>query len=325
MATATDPAPTRGEKRVLGPFLLIFAPLAAVLFVAIPFVLADMPYWLNVVTNACLLSFASLGVWLTFSIGRVNIAQGAFCLIGGYTVGGLTTFGGLSFWLALPFGGAAAALVGYIIGYPLLRLRGIYFAMVTLSLTEAVRLAFLYFGTMVGVTSITSIPSPPGITSPMAFYLFAAALLILGYAGIWRLQSSRTGGVFRSMRQNEELAASIGIDVARYRVFAFTICCFMGGIAGGIFAALQQNVYPQSYTVADSINFMLYCFLGGLEFVLGPIVGTFALVVSFELLRAIQEYQALLYGILMIVVMLFLPNGLLSFFPALKRLSGGRK
>ena len=115
------------------------------------------------------------------------------------------------------------------------------------------------------------------------------------------------------MRQNEELAASIGIDVARYRVIAFAFCCFMGGIAGGVFASLQQNIYPQTYTVSDSINFMLYCFLGGLDFVLGPIVGTFVLVIAFELLRAIQEYQALLYGILMIVVMLFLPNGLLSF------------
>lgn len=327
MTTDTSPLPAGGalDKRSFGPFLATFVPLVVLLFVVLPLALADMPYWLNVVTNACVLSFASLGVWLTFSIGRVNIAQGAFALIGGYTVGILTTIVGLSFWLALPLAGLIAAAVGFLIGYPLLRLRGIYFAMVTLSLTEAVRLAFLNFGTMAGVQSITSIPNPPGLSSPMAFYLFGATLLVLGYAAVWRLQASRIGGVFRSMRQNEELAASIGIDVARYRALAFTLCCFMGGIAGGVFASLQQNVYPQSYTVADSINFMLYCFLGGLEFVLGPIVGTFALVVAFELLRAIQEYQALLYGILMIVVMLFLPNGLLSFFPALKRLAGGRK
>lgn len=320
-----DPSRVALEKRSLGPFLVVFVPLAALLLGVLPMLLGDMPYWLNVVTNACILSFASLGVWLTFSIGRVNIAQGAFALIGGYIVGILTTIFGLSFWLALPLAGVIAAAIGFLIGYPLLRLRGIYFAMVTLSLTEAVRLAFLNFGTMAGVQSLTNIPNPPDISSPMAFYLFAAVLLLLGYAAVWRLQSSRIGGVFRSMRQNEELAASIGIDVARYRALAFTICCFMGGIAGGVFASLQQNVYPQTYTVSDSINFMLYCFLGGLEFVLGPIVGTFALVVAFELLRAIQEYQALLYGILMIVVMLFLPNGILSFFPALKRLAGGRK
>lgn len=316
--TAAAQPPARSGA---GRFLLVFAPLAALLLIGVPLLLGGMPYWLNVVTNACLLSFGSLGVWLTFSIGRVNIAQGAFALIGGYTVGLLTTALGLSFWVALPLAGLFAAVIGFVIGWPLLRLRGIYFAMVTLSLTEAVRLVFLNIGNLGGAGSVTNIPTPPGIDSPMDFYLFAAVLLLVGYAGIWRLQESRIGGVFRSMRQNEELASSIGIDVALYRAMAFTICCFMGGIAGGAFASLQQNVYPQTYTVADSINFMLYCFLGGLEFVLGPIVGTFALVIAFELLRAIQEYQALLYGILMIVVMLFLPNGLLS----LRRLFGGRE
>ena len=105
---------------------------------------------------------------------------------------------------------------------------------------------------------------------------------------------------------------SIGINVARYRVFAFAFCSAMGGMAGACFASLQQNIYPATYTVTDSINFMLYCFLGGLDFVLGPIVGTFGLIIAFELLRSIQEYQALLYGALMILVMLFLPNGVLS-------------
>lgn len=325
MAILRAEAGARTWKRGFGPFLATFAPLAVLLFLVLPFVLGSMPYWLNVVTNACLLSFGSLGVWLTFSIGRVNIAQGAFALIGGYTVGILTTIHGISFWIALPLAGLVAAVLGLMIGWPLLRLRGIYFAMVTLSLTEAVRLAFLNLGVIGGVTSLTNIPNPPGISTPLEFYFFAAALLIVGYAAVWRLTSSRIGGVFRSMRQNEELAASIGIDVARYRALAFTICCFMGGIAGGAFASLQQNVYPQTYTVSDSINFMLYCFLGGLEYVLGPIIGTFALVIAFELLRAIQEYQALFYGILMIVVMLFLPNGLLSVVPTIRRMFGGRE
>ncbi len=321
--TSTTPAETRraGAFR----FLSVFVPLALVLLVLIPFFFGTRSYWLNVFTNAAVLSFASLGVWITFSIGRVNISQGAFALIGGYVVGTLTTVVGLSFWLSLPIAGIVAAAFGFLIGWPLLRLKGIYFAMVTLSLTEVTRLAFINSTALGGPASLTSIPTPPGINSPLAFYFFGALLLLAGYAGVWRLQASRIGGVFRSMRQNEELASSIGIDVARYRVMAFTICCFMGGIAGGVFASLTQNVFPQSYTVADSINFMLYCFFGGLEFVLGPIVGTFTLVIAFELLRAIQEYQALLYGVLMIAVMLFLPNGLLSLWPMVTRVFGGRR
>jgi branched-chain amino acid transport system permease protein len=281
--------------------------------VGVPLLLADQPYWLNVLTNASMLSFASLGVWVTFAIGRINIAQGAFAMIGGYTTAILATRYGLPFWLCLPLSALAAAAVGTAIGLPILRLRGVYFAMITLSLTEAVRLAFLNGGDFTkGATGIVNIPRPPGVDGPVAFYVLSAALLLLGLLAVWRLATSRLGWVFRSLRQNEELAASIGVDIARYRVIAFAFACAMGGIAGSFFAVAQQNIYPATYTVQDSVNFMLYCFLGGLDFVLGPVVGAFLLSISFELLGALQQYQALLYGALMVAVMLFLPNGILS-------------
>lgn len=298
--------------------LLAIVLLAVFLYAVIPLVFSGRAYWFNVMTNAALLSFASLGVWITFAIGRVNIGQGAFALLGGYTSAILSTTYGLSFWLCLPISALAAGLAGFLIGWPLLRLRGIYFAMVTLSLTEAVRLVFLNtLGASGG--GILNIPRPAGLSTPLAFYLFAATLLLAGYLAVWRLANSRIGWVFRSMRENEELTMSIGIDIARYRVLAFVLCSAMGGVAGACFAALQQNIYPATYTVSDSINFMLYCFLGGLDYALGPIVGAFGLVMAFELLRSIQEYQALLYGVLMIVVMLFLPNGLLSIGALLRR------
>lgn len=289
-------------------------PLAAIFYVLVPLVLGGAPYWLNVFTNAALLSIASLGVWLTFAIGRVNIAQGGFCLLGAYVTGILSTRYGVPFWLCLPISAAVAAALGIIVGWPLLRLRGIYFAMVSLSMTEAIRLTFVMVTNAMG-GGITNIPRPTGFESPIGFYLFAVTLLLVAYLVVWRLSASRLGWVFRSMRQNEELASSIGIDVAKYRILAFAICSAMGGITGASFASFQQNVYPTTFTIADSINFMLYSFLGGLEFVLGPIVGTFGLVISFELLRSIQQYQALLYGLLMIMAMLFLPNGLLSLIP----------
>lgn len=298
--------------------LLTIVLLAVFLYAVIPLVFSGRAYWFNVMTNAALLSFASLGVWITFAIGRVNIGQGAFALLGGYTSAILSTTYGLSFWLCLPISALVAGLAGFLIGWPLLRLRGIYFAMVTLSLTEAVRLLFLNtLGASGG--GILNIPRPAGLSTPLAFYLFAATLLLAGYLAVWRLANSRIGWVFRSMRENEELTMSIGIDIARYRVLAFVLCSAMGGVAGACFAALQQNIYPATYTVSDSINFMLYCFLGGLDYALGPIVGAFGLVMAFELLRSIQEYQALLYGVLMIVVMLFLPNGLLSIGALLRR------
>jgi branched-chain amino acid transport system permease protein len=287
--------------------------LVLIALVAIPIALKDQPYFLNVLTNASALAFISLGVWVTFSIGRINIAQGAFAMIGGYTTAILSTRYGLSFWLCLPLSALIAAAIGALIGWPILRLRGVYFAMITLSLTEVVRLAFLNGGEFTqGATGIVNIPRPAGIDSPVAFYVLAVVLLLLGLLAVWRLSTSRIGWVFRSLRLNEELASSIGIDIARYRVLAFAFSCAVGGLGGAFFAAFLQNIYPASYSVVDSVNFMLYCFLGGLDFVLGPVVGAFVLVIGFEILHELQQYQSLMYGVLMIAVILWLPNGILS-------------
>jgi branched-chain amino acid transport system permease protein len=293
-------------------FALTLASLVTFLFLIVPATFWNRPYWLNVLTNASILSFASLGVWITFSIGRVNLAQAAFAMIGGYTTALLSVYAGVSFWICVPLAAAVSTLVAVLIGWPLLRLKGIYFAMVTLSLTEAVRLGFLSFTTTTGIGGITNVPVPSGLSGALSLYFFCATLLVVGFIAVWRLSASRLGWIFRSMRQSEDLAMSIGIDIARYRVLAFGICSAMGGVAGACFLILQQNIFPVTYQVSDSIDFLLYCFLGGLNYILGPIVGAFGLTLAFELLRGIQQYQALLYGVLMIAVMMFLPNGILS-------------
>jgi len=290
-----------------------FALFAAVMLLVVPLLLAGQGYWLTVLTTAALLAFGSLGVWLTFSIGRINIAQGAFALIGGYVVAILGTRYDLSFWLSLPLAVLVAMAVATLVGWPILRLRGVYFAMITLSLTEVASLAFLNGGSFTaGASGITSIPRPALLSSSLSIYLASAILLLIGIALAWRFAASPAGAVFRSLRQGEELAASLGINIAHYRLLAFVVSSGMGGAAGAMFAAFQQNIFPTSYTVNDSVNFMLYCFLGGLQSVAGPVVGAFLLVIAFQLLGAIQRFQALLYGVFMIAAMLFLPNGLMS-------------
>src|SRR5207302_2953212 len=151
------------------------AALAAYL-VAIPFLLRDSPYLLGVVTTASMLSFISLGVWLTFAIGRINIGQAAFALIGGYVTAVMTTAAGASFWLALPASGLVAALLALVIGWPIMLLRGGIFGFLTLCLTEAVRLAALNLaGLTRGATGILNIP-PPG---PLALFGF---VLVPGFS-----------------------------------------------------------------------------------------------------------------------------------------------
>lgn len=304
---------------------------------AIPFIFRHSPYVLGVLSTASVLSFISLGVWLTFAIGRINIGQAAFALVGGYTTAVLMTKYGISFWLALPASGLVAAAVGLVIGWPILRLRGVYFAMLTLSLSEAARLSALNFDRITqGAHGILDIPTPgrfgifgftlappfSTVNEHVAFYYLAALLLIVGLLVVWRIAHSRLGWIFRSLLQDEALAASIGVDVAKYRVMAFALCAAFGGVGGAFFTVSQQSIYPSSFGVSDSIFFMLYCFLGGLSYVGGPVVGAFVLFLCFEVLAGFREYQTLIYATVMIVAMLWLPNGLLSLrLP----LAGGRQ
>ena len=307
---------------------------SAVAFLAIVFILvpvfiavsgrADLYYTL---TSVALLSIASAGVWLTFFIGRINIGQGAYALMGGYVSAILVVQYGVSFWFALPLAGLFCAGASILIGFPILRLRGVYFAMVTLVLTEVVRLLALALPITNGAKGMVSIPLPgalsimgftliPGFAgmqnSRLAFYLLAVAVMVLCFATMYRLVNSRMGKLCQSLQQNEELASSIGVNVANLRVIAYATSSFFGGVAGAIFAAISQSIYPSSFTVTDSVNFMLNCFFGGLGYVFGPMLGTLVLYFGWDLLFQTGKFQLLIYSTLMIILMLFLPNGLLS-------------
>ncbi|OBQ91120.1 branched-chain amino acid ABC transporter permease [Mesorhizobium sp. AA23] len=301
----------------------------AIVLIAVPAAISasgriDLYYTL---TSVALLSIASAGVWLTFYIGRINIGQGAYALMGGYVSAILVMNHGWSFWLTLPVAGLFCAAASVLIGLPILRLRGVYFAMVTLVLTEVVRLLALALPITNGAKGIVSIPLPGALSvfgltiipdfatlqnSRLAFYLLAVTLMVGCFAVMYRLVNSRIGKLCQSLQQNEELASSIGVNIAYLRVIAYAVSSFFGGLAGAIFAAISQSIYPSSFTVTDSVNFMLNCFLGGLGYVFGPMLGTLVLYFGWDLLFQTGQFQLLIYSGLMIVLMLVLPNGLLS-------------
>ncbi len=311
-------------KHILGVAVFLFA-----VFVAVPFIINATGRWdfYYTLTSVALLSIASAGVWLTFYIGRINIGQGAFALAGGYVSAILVTKVGMSFWLTLPLAGLFCALMAILIGLPILRLRGVYFAMVTLVLTEVAKLSALAFPITNGAKGIVSIPLPGEISIfglvlvpdfatlenvKLSFYYTACVLMVICFAGMYRLVNSRLGHLCRSLQQNEELASSIGVNIAYLRVVIYAISSFLGGIGGAMFVAISQSVYPSSFQVQDSINFMLNCFLGGLGYVFGPMLGTLTLYFGWDLLFELGKYQMLVYSSLLITLMLILPNGLLS-------------
>ena len=309
--------------------LAIIAILLLAIFALVPWAIAstgrtDLYYTL---TSVALLSIASAGVWLTFFIGRINIGQGTYALMGGYVSAVLIVEYGVSFWLTLPLAGLFCAAASVLIGLPILRLRGVYFAMVTLVLTEVARLLALALPVTNGAKGMVSIP-PPGplaifgvtivpdfatLANPrLAFYWLAMLLMVLCFAGLYRLVHSRLGRLCVSLQQNEELASSIGVNIAYLRVIAYAVSSFLGGVGGAIFVAISQSIYPSSFTVTDSVNFMLNCFLSGLGYVFGPMLGTLVLYFGWDLLFQTGRFQLLIFSTILIVLMLVLPNGLLS-------------
>lgn len=313
-------------NKLLGVALFLLA-----VFVLVPVAITVSGRWdfYYTLTSVALLSIGAAGVWLTFYIGRINIGQGAYALIGGYVSAILIMKVGFSFWATLPLAGLFCAATSVVIGIPILRLRGVYFAMVTLVLTEVTRLTALALPVTNGAKGITSIPLPErlsvfGLTlipdfstmanPKLAFYLLAVVLMVLSYAVLWRIVNSRLGHLCRSLQQNEELASSIGVNIAYLRVLAYAISSFYGGIAGAVFVVISRSIYPSSFVVNDSVNFMLYCFLGGLGYVSGPMLGTLLLYFGWNLLSAAREYQLLIYASAMIALMLAVPNGVLSLF-----------
>jgi branched-chain amino acid transport system permease protein len=260
------------SKQLTGVGIFLF-----MIFIGVPLAIGVTGRWdfYFTLTSVALLAIASAGVWLTFYIGRINIGQGAFALIGAYVSAILVVKADWSFWISLPAAGLFAAVVAILIGLPILRLRGVYFAMITLVLTQVVTLTALALPITNGARGISNIPLPSGISvfgipilpdfaamenTKLAFYYTACIIMLLTYAALYRLVNSRLGHLCRSMQQNEELASSIGVNISYIRIVIFAISSFFGGLGGAMFGSIAQSVYPVQLQVADSVNFMLNCF-----------------------------------------------------------------
>lgn len=305
--------------------ILIFL-LFIIYIIVIPLFFHHSSYLLSIITIISIMSIVALGVKVNFSIGLVNIGQASYMLIGSYVTAILSTRMGFSFWLSLPISAIIASLIGIILGSAILRLKGIYFSMVTLLFAEVTRLAFLNGGNFTGGPSgIWNIPRPNAIrifrhtlinnftvTSYLSYYFLAAFFLLFTITFIWRIDKSILGSILRTIRQSSDLALSMGINVEKYRIIAYAICCFLGGLSGSIMVSYMTNVNPGAFTFWDSMNPILYCMVGGVDHWLGPVIGAFLLGGSFEFLRELKQFQGLIYASLMVITIMWFPNGILA-------------
>lgn len=281
-------------------------------------------YYLHVIIIMFLFSIPALGLRLIWRTGHVSFAQAGFMAIGGYTSAILVKFLGFNFWLAWLMGGILAAIIAIAIGIPTLKLQSSYFFLVTTAMGEVTRLSFLYLWTPVfgGAIGITNVPRPNPIAIPglfrvefvtkTSFYYLLLFVLIITVVVMRRIDKSRIGATLQAIRDAEDLARAVGMPTMRYRVFAFATACFFAGIAGGIYAHYNTQVSPLSFMNLVSMEIFAFVVVGGAGHVLGPVLGTILLKGIGEAVRGVGPYEIIFSGALMMLVMIFMPDGLLG-------------
>jgi branched-chain amino acid transport system permease protein len=253
--------------------------------------------------------------------GLLDLGYVAFFAIGAYVVGVLTSpeMGAtqITFWQALPFALIASVTAGIILGLPVLKMRGDYLAIVTLGFGEIIRLLSLsdwlrpYLGGTQGIQRIARpfIGTLELKTQGQLYYLIIAAIIIAGFIA-YRLKDSHMGRSWMALREDEDVAQAMGINLVSTKLTAFATGAFFAGLAGAIFAAKLSSAYPQSFNLFVSINVLCLIIVGGMGSIPGVFVGALVLMGSPELLREFAEYRYLVYGAILVVMMLVRPEGL---------------
>ena len=278
-------------------------------------------YLTEVTNNVGIFVLMGLGLNIVVGFaGLLDLGYVAFFAIGAYTMAVMTSTGalgvGVSFWLALPVSVTAAIIAGVLLGTPVLRMRGDYLAIVTLGFGEIIRIlanSDMLKSFLGGAQGILNIPKPEFMGTALIqpgqlYYVVLAGCLLAAFVS-WRLSRSRLGRQWMALREDEDVAEAMGINLVKTKLLAFAIGAAFSGLAGAIFASKLTSIFPHSFNLLISINVLSLIIVGGMGSLPGVVVGALILVGLPELLREFAEYRYLMYGALLIVMMLAKPEG----------------
>jgi branched-chain amino acid transport system permease protein len=253
--------------------------------------------------------------------GQISLGQAAFFGIGAYASALFVTKGHLSFWLALPLAALISGMVAFLIGMPTLKLKGHYLAMATLGFGEIVYILLLQLRPVTGgPDGIIGIPAPAIgkilLDTPATYYYLVWAVALLLFFIALNITRSRVGRALRALHESETAAAATGIDTSRYKVKIFVLCGMYGGIAGSLYAHYISYINPETFVITLSVVLVTMVVVGGAASVWGAFVGASILTILPEYLRAYQDFSLVFYGSILILVMIFMPQGIV---PAIVR------
>jgi len=255
--------------------------------------------------------------------GQFHFGAHAFIGIGAYASVLLVMRLGFLFWVAMPAAGVIAAFFALLIGFPTLRLKGVYFAIITWGFGDTLRFLYIRFKEPFGgPLGIFSIPEPNPIPVPWIgsidfshkthYYFLALALMVFTLYVLHRMERSRFGLIFGAIRERDQLAKAVGVNIMNYKVLAFAICSGLAAMGGSFYAHYTYYISPLDFTVLLTIYLAIYTVVGGQSRYSGAIVGTVVLMLVGEIFAGYAHYQLLLYSGFLILVLLFLPAGLVS-------------
>ncbi|MGA2056991.1 MAG: high-affinity branched-chain amino acid ABC transporter permease LivM [Bradyrhizobium sp.] len=315
--------------RALPPLLLVFALL-------VPIVFYDQRYVID--TGIQVLTYVMLGWGLNVVVGLaglLDLGYVAFYAVGAYSYALLATYFGLSFWICLPLAGILAALWGVLLGFPVLRLRGDYLAIVTLAFGEIIRLVIINWQSLTGgpngispiprptLFGIPLTPGPDGLAARIGiefsptqrivflFYVILALALLTNWVTI-RLRRLPIGRAWEALREDEVACRALGINTTTTKLTAFATGAMFGGFAGAFFATRQGFISPESFTFQESALVLAIVVLGGMGSQLGVALAALTLIGGFELFRGFDQYRMLVFGMAMVLLMIWRPRGLIG-------------
>jgi branched-chain amino acid transport system permease protein len=312
----------RDAWRIWGPFVALALALPAahaVGFLPLRFRLGDLEVFLALYHFTKVLLFIGFALGLAVVVGQAGLLElgfFAFVAIGSYVTVNLLGKGA-PWWSVLPIGVGAAVLLRFAVGGPALRLRGDYLAIVTLAFGEIVGIVLAqdpggWTGGPNGRMLQAPVPPPNPDQNPILFYFLALAYALFAALFLARVQDSRIGRAWRAIKVDEIAASASGVPVASLRMAAYAAGGFFAGLGGCLYCLYNRNAHPADYGFLQSVQLVAMIVFGGMETVLGPIVGAIFFVLTDVLFFGLARYRMLLFGLVLIAVVRFRPGGIFS-------------
>jgi branched-chain amino acid transport system permease protein len=283
--------------------------------IILPFVVRNI-YFLHLANIAMIMIILTMGLnLLTGYAGQISIGHAAFYGIGAYTSAFLTQRLGLSFWVALPLASLNCGLIGYLIGKPTLKLKGAYLAIASIGVGEITRLVLINWTEVTGGAEGFKGIQPPRLfgfafNTDFRYYWLLAFIVTVVFFFMNRLFNSEIGRAFRAIREEEIAAEFMGLDTASMKVRAFVISTVLAGLAGSLMAHLDGYLSPFSFNFTQSVSYLMMVLAGGLGSAWGPVIGVLLLVFTKEAFRFFDKYQLVIYGLLLVILIVFMPRGI---------------